>query len=361
MKKISHELPLKDFQPKTILVQSEHVPAKGRFPVIDAHNHLFVETEPDEMIKVMDETGVRVFVNTTGNTHFSFVESGYTYTHRDIGSFLDRYVSRYPDRFACFTMTDFARCQDGTLIKDRHFIEQAIAHLEEDIARGACGLKVMKELGLRYRDKTGTIIPIDDKRLAPIWDRAGSLGVPVLIHTSDPAAFFLPIDEYNEHYITLSRAPDWSFYGSHYSKKELLAQRDRMISRHPKMNFICPHVANYPEDLHYVSAFLESNPNAFIDIAARIDELGRQPYTAREFLIKYQDRVLFGTDMPLKPEIYRTYFRFLETKDEYFDYPDYVGVFGHSRWRIYGLDLPDEVLKKIYYKNACRIIPGIMI
>ena len=183
----------------------------------------------------------------------------------------------------------------------------------------------------------------------------------LLIHTSDPAGFFEPIDRYNEHYPTLDRAPDWSFYGAHFSKKELLDQRDRMIGRHPRTTFICPHVANYPENLGAVSRFLDSNSNVCIDISARIDELGRQPYSAREFLIRYQHRVLFATDMPVKEDVYRTYFRFLETKDEYFDYPDYVGRFGYSRWKIYGLGLPDKVLEKIYYKNACRVIPGIQI
>jgi predicted TIM-barrel fold metal-dependent hydrolase len=179
------------------------------------------------------------------------------------------------------------------------------------------------------------------------------------MHTSDPAGFFLPIDGKNEHYLTLVRAPDWSFYGSRYSKMELLEQRERLVSSHPSTTFICPHVANYPEDLDFVASFLDRNPNACIDISARIDELGRQPYSSREFLIRYQDRVLFGTDMPVKERVYRSYFRFLETADEYFDYPDYVGVYGNSRWGIYGLHLPDDVLKKIYHENACRIIPGL--
>jgi predicted TIM-barrel fold metal-dependent hydrolase len=183
--------------------------------------------------------------------------------------------------------------------------------------------------------------------------------VPVLIHTSDPAAFFQPTDRHNEHYLTLRRAPDWSAAGSYFSKKQLLEQRERLVSRHRNTTFICAHVANYPENLAFVSAFLEKNPNAFIDISARIDELGRQPYSARRFFIRHQDRVLFGTDMPLRTDIYRCYYRFLETEDEYFDYPDYVGIWGRSRWGIYGLHLPDEVLEKIYRTNALRIIPGL--
>ena len=353
------KIQIKAFNPKVMLVREEHIPSRARFPVIDAHNHLLEDRDPEEMISVMDEVGVRIFVNLTGNTHFIFEESGYTYTYRDISFFIDRYVSKYPERFACFTMSDFAMCQDGVLIKDSNFAEKAVKHLEEDVKKGACGLKVTKELGLRYKDYKGDIIPVDDPRLDPIWAKAGELGIPVLIHTSDPAAFFLPVDENNEHYLTLLKAPSWSFYGSRYSKQELLEQRDRLVSRHPETTFICPHVANYPENLKYVSSFLDQYPNAFIDISARIDELGRQPYSARNFLIKYADRVLFGIDMPVRQDIYRSYFRFLETLDEYFDYPDYFGSFGNSRWGIYGMGLPEDVLKKIYFENAKKVIPAL--
>jgi predicted TIM-barrel fold metal-dependent hydrolase len=346
-------------QPKILLKRTEHVVERAKFPVIDAHNHLFEEKDPDELVQIMDEVGIQTFINVTGNTQFHFVDSGYTYRIRDIEVFIDRYVKKYPGRFACFTMSDFASCQDGVLITDSGFADRAAAHLERDVRQGALGLKITKELGLRYRDDSGRLIPVDDERLDPVWECAGELGVPVLIHTSDPAAFFLPTDEENEHFETLKRAPDWSFYTCEVSKEQLLEQRDRMISRHPNTTFICAHVANYPENLGYVSSLLDTHLNCCIDISSRIDELGRQPYTAREFLLKYQDRVLFGTDMPLRADIYRTYFRFLETRDEYFDYPDYVGVWGRSRWMIYGLGLPDGVLKKLYHDNGCRLIPDL--
>ncbi len=182
----------------------------------------------------------------------------------------------------------------------------------------------MRELGLHFKDKGGSFIRIDDERLYPIWRRAGELKVPVLIHSSDPVAFFLPVDQYNEHYLPLQEFPGWSFYGSHSSKKELLEQRDRMISKHPGTTFICPHVANYPENLDYVAKFLDNYSNVYIDFSARIDELGRQPYSSRDFMIRYQDRILFAVDMTVSPEVYRCYFRFLETSDEYFDYPFYT-------------------------------------
>jgi predicted TIM-barrel fold metal-dependent hydrolase len=355
----TEDLALKDFNPKIMLSENIHIPMKGRFPVIDAHNHLFTETDPAEMIDEMDQAGVVTFINLTGNTSFSFVESGYTYTMRDIGVFIDRYMEPYPDRFRCFTMSDFASCQDGVLINENSFADMAARHLQEDIRRGASGLKVTKELGMHFRDFHDNVIPVDDPRLDPIWERAGELKVPVLIHTSDPAAFFLPIDRNNEHYLTLTKAPDWSTVNSFFSKEQLLEQRERLVSRHRNTTFICAHVANYPEHLEFVSSFLDRNPNVCIDFSARIDELGRQPYSARDFFLTYQDRILFGTDMPVRAEIYRSYYRFLETKDEYFNYPDYVGVYGNSRWGIYGLGLPDGVLKKIYSENARRIIPGL--
>ncbi|MCK4925651.1 MAG: amidohydrolase family protein, partial [Spirochaetes bacterium] len=236
---------LKDYSPKIMLKSEMHIPERGRYPVIDAHNHLFEETDPGEMVDVMDQAGIRTFINVTANTSFTFVESGYTFFPRDIGVFIDRYMTPYPDRFRCFTMSDFASCQDGILMADNRFAEVAARHLEEDIRKGASGLKVTKELGIRFRDYRDSLIPVDDPRLAPIWEKACELDVPVLIHTSDPAAFFYPTDRFNEHYLTLVKAPDWSTYGSHYSKEELLEQREGLVSHHPHTTFICAHVANY--------------------------------------------------------------------------------------------------------------------
>jgi predicted TIM-barrel fold metal-dependent hydrolase len=350
-----------DYRPAAFLVKEDHIPKKAKFPVVDSHNHLFGDVEPEEMVRVMDKTGIRVFVNLTGNSKFTFIETGYSASPRDIDYFFDNYVRKFPDRFICFTTSLFGDTAEEILIRDGNFTENAVRRLEEDVKKGARGLKILKELGLKFKDSTGKILRIDDERLFPLWERAGELGVPVLIHTSDPVGFFRPVDMFNEHYPTLVTAPEWSFYGSYYSKEQLLEQRNRMISLHPETTFICPHVANYAENLGYVSEFLDSNKNVYIDFSARIDELGRQPYTAREFLIKHQDRVLFGTDMPLRQDIYSAYFRFLETRDEYFDYPDYVGRHGFSRWGIYGLYLPDPVLEKIYWKNACKVISGLKI
>jgi len=356
------EVLLKDFRPKCLLNVPAHVPQQARFPVIDAHNHLFGELAPERLIEVMDAVGVRLWVNVTGNVTMPLVNNTYTIARRAIDTFLDNYVKRYPGRFAAFTMSDFAQWDDPLLVRDDSFAERCIGHLEADVAKGACGLKVTKELGLRFLDRRGDLLAVDDPRLFPIWRRAGQLGIPVLIHVSDPVGFFLPIDAQNEHYLTLREFPGWSFVGSHYSKWELLEQRNRMIAAHPGTTFLLPHVANLPEDLAAVGRLLDELPNVVIDFSARIDELGRQPYTARDFFVRYQDRILFGLDMPVSPEAYRCYFRFLETRDEYFDYPDYIGRFGvYTRWKLYGLHLPDEVLEKVYYKNAQRIIPGVRV
>ena len=361
------ELTLREFKPKPLLRTAEHIPEKARFPAIDAHNHLFGEAPAAQLLRAMDAAGVAVFVNVTGNASLPFDGRGYTIRRRPLAEFIQNYCRPHPRRFACFTMAAFARWEEFTLFRTpenpsgdpRRWVEQCIAELEQDVRAGARGLKVTKELGLRFRDTDGSMIPVDDPRLAPIWRRAGELDIPVLIHTSDPLGFFLPADPTNEHTPTLLEFPGWSFVGSQFSKMELLAQRDRMIAAHPRTRFLCAHVANLPEDLAAVDRILEEHPNTMIDFSARLDELGRQPYSAREFFLKHQDRILFGVDMPVDPDVYRCYFRFLETRDQYFEYPDYLGRWGRCRWRIYGLGLPERVLRKIYNKNALRVIPGL--
>ena len=353
------EVLLKDYRPTCLLNLPSHVPEKARFPVVDAHNHLFGELPAEELISVMDAVGVGVWVNVTGNTTLPLEGNTYTLARQDLSFFLEHYVEKYPGRFAAMTMSDFAQWGNPVLFEN-DFVDRCIEHFDEDVGRGACGLKVTKELGLFFRDGDGSMIRVDDERLFPIWRRAGRLQVPVLIHVSDPVGFFLPVDARNEHYLTLREFPGWSFCGAHFSKAELLEQRNRMIALHPDTTFILPHVANHVEDLASVAELLDAQSNVFIDLSARIDELGRQPYTARDFLIGYQDRILFGLDMPVSREAYRCYFRFLETRDECFDYPDYIGRFGvYGRWKLCAVDLPDEVLRKVYGENARRVIPRI--
>jgi predicted TIM-barrel fold metal-dependent hydrolase len=231
--------------------------------------------------------------------------------------------------------------------------------LEAAHANGACGLKIFKRLGLSYKNPNGSLIAIDDPRWDPIWAACGELKIPVIIHTADPAAFFLPIDRFNERWEELSRHPDWSFYGPQFPPRiELLAARNRVIARHPKTTFIGAHMANNPEDLIIVSEWLDAYPNLYVEFASRISELGRQPYTSREFFLKHADRVLFGTDGPWPEERIRLYWRFLETFDENFPYSEKPFP-PQGLWSIHGIGLPDDVLKKVYHENARRIIPGL--
>jgi len=343
----------------TLLNAESHIPEKARYPVVDFHNHLFAAMDGADLVQVMDEVGVAVFNNVSGNAVLPYVDNAYTIQRVDFSNFAHHHMARYPSRFTAFTMADFAQWRDFVLIKSNDFAEACIHRLDEDVALGARGLKITKELGLRFVDTTGSLVRIDDPRLDPIWRHAAARRLPVLIHVSDPKGFFLPADQENEHYQTLQEFPSWSFYGSRFSKTELLEQRNTVIARFPQTTFILPHVANLPEDLSAVARLLDTFPNVYIDFSARIDELGRQPYCSRDFFIAYQDRILFGADMPVSADIYRCYFRFLETRDEYFAYPDYIGRWGRCRWRIYGLYLPDIVLQKVYYQNAQRLLPEI--
>jgi len=260
---------------------------------------------------------------------------------------IDEMVKPYPGRFLVFSQIDWSK------IDDANFGEEMVAQLDDAVARGARGLKQLKDLGLSVRDKSGKLVTIDDPRLDPIWEECGRLGIPVSIHSSDPEAFFHPVDNKNERYEELTEHPDWSFYGAQFpSKDSILAARDRMFARHPHTTFIALHMANWPENLDYVSHLLDTLPNVMVEFGAREAELGRQPRRARDFFIKYQDRIMFGTDNGMDEAMYRNHFRWLETGDEYFDYWGYPG---QGRWEIYGMELPDSVLEKVYHKNAERI------
>jgi predicted TIM-barrel fold metal-dependent hydrolase len=234
-----------------------------------------------------------------------------------------------------------------------------VQQLTEAKEQGASGLKLFKQFGLGYRNPDGTLMRIDDPRWDPIWKACGTLGFPVLVHTADPIAFFHPIDAANERWEELSRHPEWSFPADKFpSRGQLLAARNRVIARHPKTIFIGAHMANSSEDLATVSQWLDRYPNLYVEPASRIGELGRQPYTARKFCIKYADRILFGTDGPWPEKRLTYYWRFFETLDEYFPYSEKPFP-PQGFWRIYGIGLPDAVLRKIYHENAIRLIPGL--
>ncbi len=350
---------------KSYLVSEQHVPEKAAFPVIDAHNHLWGNWQVEKIRQTMDRVGVISYCDVTGNVQIEFSGGGYRITPGDIDNFFNNCSVKYPGRFYCFTMAGFARPSQEPLFQNAaDFVDECIGLLQEHVKKGAKGLKILKELGLHYRDSKGKLIHLDDPRLAPVWEEAARLKVPVLMHQADPSGFFEPVTPDNEHYESLIKYPSWSFADPGFPRKaELLQQRDNMIRQHPRTTFILPHFANHAENIQYVAKLLDENPNVYIDFSARLDELGRQPYSTREFFLKYQDRIIFGTDMPANIEssirMYHTYFRFLETYDESFYAPDYDGTFERARWPICGIGLPEEVLQKIYQKNIITIIPSL--
>jgi len=332
------DLKLRDWQPRSQLVTKETKIVKAKFPVIDIHNHLRDLDKAEEYLAEMDKVGVWKCVSLDGRSAGDFYREHLRVSQR---------VSR--ERFLIFFAPDFSS------IDEPNFGRDEALKLEKAVKAGVRGLKIFKALGLTIKDKSGQVVPVDDPRIDPIWAKCGELGIPVMIHVSDPKAFFTPVDRYNERYDELGDNPEWAFGGPEYpSKEEILAQRNRMIAKHPHTIFIGAHMGNLPEDLGQVAEWLDKYPNFFVDIDARISELGRQPYSARRFMIKYQDRVLFGTDTPPNADAYRLYFRFLETDDEYIDPTPAHKLQG--RWMIYGLYLPDEVLEKIYNKNAQKIL-----
>ena len=333
-------LPLSDFHPRCMLTTPQHEIQLPRFPVIDYHNHLDAQ-DPRQMLEIMDACGIEHMVSITMKIGDEAL------------AMLERYRAADSSRFSTIGWMDWTGI-DGDFDA---FLSASLDRLERLVEHGAVGLKFWKDLGLSVRDASGKLLQVDDERLSPIFDKAGELGVPVMMHIGDPEAFFLPIDAYNERYEELSAHPDWSFYGAQFSKNQLLEQRDRVFQRHPKTTFVAAHIAENSEDMQRVSAMMDANPNVLVDISARASELGRQPYTARKFFLRYADRILFGADLVPDSAMYRLYYRFLETSDEYFAYPTHAS--GQGRWNIYGLDLPADVLRKVYRENALRLLPNL--
>jgi predicted TIM-barrel fold metal-dependent hydrolase len=331
---------LKDFQPTSMLHVPGHPVARAKFYVIDVHNHvndaqgIDEPIPPQRVVDIMDQTNVRTVVILTGMWGDK------------LQKVIDTMVKPYPGRFMVFSQIDYSK------IDDPNFSAEMVAQLDDAVARGARGLKQLKDLGLGVRDKSGKLVAIDDARLDPVWEECGRLGIPVSIHTGDPEAFFHPINGQNERYEELIENPSWSFYGSDFpSLQELLEARNRVFGRHPHTTFVSLHMG-WPENLDWVSRMLDQYPNVMVEFGAREAELGRQPRRTRDFFLKYQDRIMFGTDNGMDAEMYRNHFRWLETIDEHFDYWGYPA---QGRWKIYGLALPDSVLEKIYHANAERM------
>ena len=355
------KLALEDYQPRSMLHVPETKVLRSRFPAIDFHTHLSWSNRrgsrnelhnnatPAEVLPVMDRKNVRIMVNLTGG-------------YGDVLQETIRYwQSPNPDRFIVFTEPWYEKIREP---RYPQFQADQIAWARKI---GARGVKILKTLGLYLREQitTGPLVKIDDPRFDPMWDAAGSLGMPVGIHISDPEAFFLATDRFNERYEELNAHPDWSFHGKDFpSDRELQEARNRVIERHFRTQFVALHVGN-SENLPYVSQLLDRYPNMHVEIGARIGELGRQPRQSAKFFDKYQDRIMFGTDaVPggydtpqqiFGDPLYEIYYRFLETEDEYFDYAPAPKP-PQGRWRIYGLGLPEKILRKVYYENAERLL-----
>jgi len=339
---------LDTFRPKSNLITKSTQIIKPRFPVIDAHNHLgqefgggWIHRPITELIDVLDLAGVTMYVDLDGGWGEDVLQTHVKILH-----------SKSPERFQVFGGINWEMWK----IYGDEFPEWAAFRLREQVKMGAKGLKVWKSFGLYVRDHNGDLVSVDDERLSIIWATAGELRLPVVIHVADPVAFFDPLDETNERWEELCINPDWQFPTPPFPAFRLILDGlANLIKRHPRTTFIGAHVGCYAENLEWVGALMDQCPNFNVDISARIGELGRQPYTARRFFLKYSDRILFGSDFGPDLELYKLAYRFLETDDEYFNY-NVSEVPQQGRWYVYGLYLPDEVLQKVYYLNAKRLL-----
>ncbi|CAG1009151.1 hypothetical protein ANAEL_03767 [Anaerolineales bacterium] len=339
---------LENFRPRSKLVTKTTLVTMPRFPVIDAHNHLaspfgggWDQKPLSELLDLLDEAGVTHYVDLDGGWGEEIL-----YHH------LDYFKAKAPERFQVFGGVDWSKWES----MGGGFAEWAAGRLKIQKEAGAQGLKIWKGFGLHVKDQNGQLVKVDDPRLSPIWETAGELGLPVLIHVADPVAFFDPVDETNERWEELGAHPDWAFPSPPFPPfMEIINGFKTLVTRHSSTTFIGAHAGCYAENLEWVGRMLDACPNYYVDISARFGELGRQPYTAQKFFIQYQDRILYGSDMGPDLDVYRLNYRLLETDDEYFNYNP-GGIPLQGRWFVYGLSLPDDVLKKIYSENARKVL-----
>ncbi|MCR6720167.1 MAG: amidohydrolase family protein [Chitinophagaceae bacterium] len=327
------------YEPVSTLVVPQHPLTRSKFPFIDVHNHQFRMPDMDlsTLIKEMDKLNMGVMVNLSGSSGESIKKS------------VANIKKNYPDRFIVFANVEFKG------IGEEGWSEKAAKQLEDDVKAGANGLKIYKSLGFSVVDNTGKRVAVDDPRLDAIWKKAGELKIPVLIHTADPKSFWDPMDDKNERWLELATHPNRKRDDNNpVPWQQLIDEQHSMFKKHPNTTFIAAHFGWYPNDLDKLSSLMKEMPNMYVEFGAIIAELGRQPRQAAKFFETWQDRILFGKDSWV-PDEYATYFRVLETTDEYFPYHKKY----HAFWRMYGMGLSDEILKKIYYKNAIRIIPNI--
>ena len=334
----SPRIDFETYNPASTLVVPQHLQKAAKFPFIDVHNHQprMATQDLSELIKEMDSLNMKVMVNLSG------------IGGQRLKAMLDK-VQPYAQRFILFTNLDFRG------FGEKDWTEKAVQQLRQDVAAGAKGLKIFKELGLTYKDSKGVRIAVDDNRLDAVWDACGELGIPVLIHSAAPKSFWEPMYNNNERLLEMTLYADRVYTADNFASwQQIIQEQHRMFKRHPKTTFINAHFGWLGNDLAALTRLMNEIPNMYVEFGAVIAELGRQPRAAHSFFETFQDRILFGKDSWV-PQEYTTYFRVLETADEYFPYHKKY----HAFWAMYGMNLPDEILKKIYYKNALKVIPGI--
>ncbi len=336
------QMSVEEYEPRSTLVVPENPVIRAKYPFVDVHAHQRRAAIGDpgrvaELVEEMDKMNMAVMVNLSGGS----------------GERLEAAVKnmneRYPGRFVQFANIDFGS------IDDPQFGEKAAAQLDIDVRNGAQGLKIFKNLGMFVYYANGERVKTDDPRLDPIWEKCAELGIPVLIHTGEPSPFYEPHDRYNERWLELKQFPNRKRPPDQFPSWETqMAEQHNLFRKHTETIFINAHLGWLGNNLDRLGELMDELPNMYTELGAVLAELGRQPKHARAFLIEHQDRVLMGKDS-WNPEEYHVYFRTFETGDEYFNYYRKR----HAHWKMYGLDLPDETLKHIYYKNALRIIPGL--
>ncbi|MBN2388326.1 MAG: amidohydrolase family protein [Anaerolineales bacterium] len=339
---------LENFRPRSKLVTRATPVERPRFSAFDAHNHLgepfgggWDKKPLPELLDQLDAAGIVRYVDLDGG-----------WGEQILNAHLDHFKAHAPERFLIFGGVDWSQWAE----QGNAFPAWAASRLRVQKERGAEGLKIWKGLGLQVRDHNDQLVDVDDSRLVPLWETAGELGLPIIIHVADPVAFFDPIDDSNERWEEIGAHPDWAFTSPPFPPfMHILDGLANLVARHPNTTFIGAHVGCYAENLGWVAALLARCPNFHVDISARIGELGRQPYTARRFFLQYSERILFGSDMGPDPEAYRIIYRFLETDDEYFNY-NTGEIPRQGRWHVHGLYLPDDVLEKVYFGNAARLL-----
>lgn len=330
---------VEEYEPVSTLKVPAHPLTRSKFPFIDVHNHQWVMPiqDLDKLVVEMDSLNMGVMVNLSG------------FRGKVLEWSLDNVNENYPNRFALFLNINFEN------LDDNGWPDETLLMMEEAVKHGVKGLKVYKNLGLTDKDNDGKRIAVDDPRLDPIWKKCGELGIPVLIHSGEPVSFWSPKDKYNERWLELKQEPSRYRSPDQYpSFEEIIAEQHRVFRKHAGTKFIDAHLGWFGNDLARLGKLFDEMPNVYTELGAVLAELGRQPRFAREWMIRYQDRVMFGKDT-YKMQEYYTYFRVLETADEYFDYYRKR----HAHWKMYGLELPDSVLKKVYYENALNVIPGL--